>query len=245
MFITMKEYFNAKSMDLETIPYVFKSAQGFGEYIVFKNGIMGRLLKEFKNTKRCVWFPEQAKYLNKIIGSILNPSAPNRLRIENNNDNVIIFEAFGEVSVMWTIPIAEKIVNKFHEQLEGPYKLTQYIGPSIIVNMVNLGTTTHLELSNAFPQLTSVGQTSDDFNKRMEDDYQHIEACLGSEFMRLLTNSLNYTFIGYDDNAHYFKNDFDEVIRFSFRKDERVDRVKEKLSFGARTLINDCETSRL
>ena len=120
MFITMKEYFNAKSMDLETIPYVFKSAQGFGEYIVFKNGIMGRLLKEFKNTNRCVWFPEQAKYLNKIIGSILNPSAPNRLRIENNNDNVIIFEAFGEVSVMWTIPIAEKIVNKFHEQLEGP-----------------------------------------------------------------------------------------------------------------------------
>lgn len=246
MYTTMKEYFKAKEIDLDTLPFVYKSAQGYHEYIVFKNGVMARLMRGVHRAKKCVWFPDQAKYVNKVMGcQIFDTAAPHRLIVENNNVNNIIYETFGEVSVMWTVPIADKIVNKFYEDLEGRAKTSQFVGYSIILSITNIGNETELEVTGKFPELTSANQTTEEFRKRMEDDYSHIEACIGNEFLRLLSNALGTTFLGYDNTAHYSKNDNGDVIRLNFYRDERVNRIKGKPSFTAGKLIDDCETQRI
>lgn len=246
MYTTMKEYFKAKDIDLDKLPYVCKSTQGFHEWIVFKNGIMGRLTKGNRDSERCVWFPKEAKYVNKVLGKVIfSPAHAKNLSVENNNCNTLIFEYFGDITLMWTIPVPEKIVNHLHEGLESTYQSAQFVGFSTIINLVNIGHQSYLNEAGTYPTLTSVNLPSVAFRARMEDDYQHIEACLGNEFLRLLTNGLHYQFIGFDDNAHYYRNDQQEIIRFSFYKSENVDSVKEKLSLTSKKIIDDCESTRL
>lgn len=246
MYVTMKEYFQAKEIDMSDLTILQKTPTSFHERVVFLAGITAQMLRRDCKRKREVWFPEEAKLVNSLLcKQILNRHNPSSLSKENNNNNVLIYETFGEVSVLWTIPIIEKIVNKVIEDMEGPYKRSSYVGHSLMFNLVNLGNEKYLGDEDKYPEMTSVKDSTDEFEKKMGRFLSYLDLTLGASFARLLFNGLGYTFLGYDETSMYLRNEVNELIRFSFYWDDRLESLLIKPSLSSVRVIDDCKSTRL
>lgn len=246
MYVTMKEYLAAKKIDIDSLPIIYKTATGIHESIIFKGGIMAQLIRGTKTGQRCIWFPEEAKYVNKVLErQIFASTATGSLMRENNNCNTILFEFFGEVSVLWTIPIVEKIVEHFKTGLKSQFKTSQFVGHSIIINVKNLGNIDQLRADDKFPDLTSISHSAAFFIEYMSEKFNQIETCLNIDFLKSMVGELKLVFLGYDDTNLYFVDENDDLISFTYWCDERLNQLRKKLSFTSEKLINDYESVRL
>lgn len=239
----MKEYFLAKNLDIGKLPIIFKTATGIHERVVFKGGILAQLMRGSHHGKRCVWFPEEAKYVNKILeAQIFASTATKNLILENNNCNVNIFEIFGDVSVFWTVPIIDKIINQLSHGLQTQYKSSQFVGHSIIINLKNIG------VLDSNLHIESQDHNSVIFKGNMTNILKQIETCLNIDFMKkllaVLKSEHRLEFIGYEGQKLYFLNDSREVIILSYWLDGRLNNLCKKLSFTSEKLIDDCESTR-
>ncbi len=246
MYVTMQEFFKAFGKDLHDTPMIRKSATGFHESVVFKGGIMAKFMRGKHVGKPCVWLPDEAKYLNKVLGVQLftADNSPNLIR-EPNNVNVILYSQKGDVSIMWTVPIVDKIVNKLYEGLNSRYKVGSYVGYTIMLTIKNIGNRQVLNDKGIYPEMTSIQMPPEDFKNRIIDDYGFIETALNTDFVNLLHGKLQYVYLGFDDNNHYYMNDLNEVIQLSFYRDDRVDEIRGKASLTVERLANDFESIRL
>lgn len=241
MFVTMKEYFAAKDMNFENMELLSKSPTGFYENVVFYAGITARMMKGHQRSKSCVWFPEEAKLVNKLLGGqVLNRHSAHNLMRENNNNNVLIFERFGDVSVMWTIPIIEKIVNNAMEALDGQFKAFSYVGHSLMFSLTNKGNIEAMIDNNVFPSLESFKDSSDTQRDWLKNFFSYFELTLGSFFPKLLFNGLGYNFVGYGDGDIYLRNECDELICFSYFRDERLVPLLKPITVASTVVIDQC-----
>lgn len=239
----MKEYLLAKNIDINKLPIIFKTATGIHERVVFKGGIMAQLMRGNHHGKRCVWFPEEAKYVNKMLeAQIFASTATKNLICENNNCNINIFEIFGDVSVFWTVPVIDKIINQLIHGLGTQYKASQFVGHSIIINTKDIGSLKDLQ------PLESQQHDSIKFRENMTSILRQVETCLNIDFMKNLTSMLNseyqLEFMGYNERKLYFINDLKEVVVLSYWLDERLNNLCKKLSFTSEKLIDDYESIR-
>lgn len=246
MYVTMKEYFKAKEIEMDDLTILHKTPTSFHERAVFYAGITGQMLRRPCTRRRATWFPEEAKLINNLLGKqILNRHNPGSISIEDNNNNVILYETFGEVTVLWTIPIIEKIVNGVIDALDSRYKRASYVGHSLMFNLVNIGNQNFLKDNEAFPALTSVKDSDVEFEKHLSNFFSYFDLTLGSSFIKLLFNGLGHTFIGYDESALYLRNECDEIIKFSYYHDERLEPLMIGPSLSSLRVIDDCKSTKL
>lgn len=246
MYVTMKQYFAAKKINIDDLPIIYKTATGIHESVIFKGGVMAQLIRGNKTGQRCIWFPEEAKYVNKVLEcQIFASTATGSLMRENNNCNIILFEFFGEVSVLWTIPSIEKIINHFKVGLKSYFKSSQFVGHSIIINLKNLGNPNQLKDNDKFPELISVRDDPTTFTIKMTETFSQIETCLNIDFLKLFLTELKLVFLGYTDTTLYFSDENGDLITFNYWCDERLNQLRKKLSFTSEKLISDFESVRL
>lgn len=249
MYITMKEYLAAKNIDIDKLPIIFKTATGIHERIVFKGGIMAQLMRGKHHGKRCVWFPNEAKQVNKILEcQIFASTATGNLICENNNYNVNIFEIFGDVSVFWTVPNNDKIIKHLVDGLKGQFKSSQFVGHSIIINLRNLGEYEQALVNNKDIVIESKNHDDITFREKMSTIVKHFETSLSIDFMKKLYYELSdvyqLKFAGYDGHKLYFINELDELFILTYWVDDRLNNLCKKLSFTSEKLIDDFESTR-
>ena len=246
MYTTMKEYFKAKDIEINDLPIVTKSATGFREHIVFKGGIVAKMSRGNGVVgELCVWTPDEAKYVNKIVGSKVLNTSPANLTVQNNNNNTIIFERFGDVRIMWTVPVVHKIINRLLDDVVGIYGLGQYVGHTVIICLKDLGHVSEVEKYSTYPDLTSTNMEDQEFANVLKDRLGYLETALDVEFFSLLKHRLNSKLIGFDDAAMYFETHEKHLYRLSFTKADGVDELRERLSQTALRIIDDYKAERL
>lgn len=245
MYITMKEYFKAKQIEMDNLPIVNKTATGLHEHIIFKGGIVAKLMRGRFAGKRCVWMPDSAKYVNKVLTHKVFNGTAVTLSLQANNVNELLFENFGDVRVMWTIPKSNNIVKHLIDGLNSRYGHSCYVGYTTTITLTNLGNADHLNDKGTYPELTSVSNTSSDVRDELEDRLHYLETALDTEMVKSLNDNLESSFLGYDDKYIYFISKVNEVIRLGIRQIENVKTLMGKPSFTVGRIIDDYETSKL
>lgn len=241
MYVTMKEYFNAKGIDFDKLEILSKSPTGFYESVTFYGGITARLMKGHHVGKPCVWFPEEAKLVNKLLNAqVLNRHSAHQFILENHNNAVLLFEKFGDISIMWTIPIIEKVVNNAYDAINGQFKAASYVGHSLMFSLKNLGYFNLLIDKGTFPELKSLDDSSDQKYEWLKDFFSYLELTLGAGFPKLLINGLGFKFLGYGETSIYLENECNELICFSYYRDERLNPLLKDVSLSTKNMIDQC-----
>lgn len=242
----MKEYMKAKGVSFEDLPMISKSPESFYETTTFFGGITACFLKKHRNGKACVWFPEEAKLINRhLTAQVISRHSAHNLIIENNNNNVLIFEKFGDISVLWTVPVIEKIVNNIIEKLDGIFKSAGYVGHSAMFSFKNIGNQDVLAKHDNFPILESQQHSTDVAYKELSRIFGFLEVALGSDFPRILFNGLGYKFLGYNDSSIYLLNHDNEIVVYSYFENPLIAKHIHKPSISTTRLIDELLPQRL
>jgi hypothetical protein len=246
MFVTMREYLKAKGVEIDDLPIVNKSAESFHEHVIFKGGIMAKIMRGRHVGKNQVWITPEVKQVNKTLGfGIFNNDSMKNIIQEPNNCNVILYEKFGDVSVMWTVPVNDKIITHMAKGLTSAWESSQFVGYTIIMYLRKHGLVSALKLINKFPKMTSLQHTEQEFRDRLQEDFGHIETALNTDFLRQLFKEIDFHLIGYDETTLFGINLKEELISLHFYMDPNVEKVREKLSLTAGRLIDDCTSTRI
>lgn len=245
MQITMAEIFRAFGGELLDAPIIRKTATGPAETAVFKGGLMARLNRGKLNRPACVWLPDEAKEINKIVGAQIFTADSARFIIkERNNCNTILFQQKGDVSILWSLPDPKKIIDKIFDDLEDRYKMGSFVGYTLMITLTNIGHDSYLLDNDIYPELI-VRQTNEDFENRLKDDLGYIATALSSGFVTDLFKRHGYTYIGFDDSNHYLRNTVNEIIKIGFYRDEYVDAIRGDLPRSIGFLIDDIKPAGL
>lgn len=240
MYVTMKEYMKAKGVSFEDLPIISQSPESFYETTTFFGGITACFLKKHRTGKACVWFPEEAKLINRhLAAQVISRHSAHNLIIENNNNNVLVFEKFGDISVLWTVPVTEKIIKNITCNLNGVFKNASYVGYSAMFSFKNIGNQDVLAGQNTFPVLESQLHSADTIFDELSRIFGFLEVALGSDFPHKLFSSLNYKFMGYNESRLYLLNQDNEIIVYSYFRNPIVSRHIHKPSISTTRLIDE------
>lgn len=220
--VLIREYFNAKKIPLETIPFIrIPCANANKQVALFKGGIVAIKMVGKGGGKFVGDLPLEAKLINRTLNAnIFKYSDGERIKKHNMNGVVVLMENFGDVSLLWMVPNPAKIFDYMQKALVDIFGTYQYVNHGIMMHVNKVNKEQAVRIMD---------------KEKLGVFLQSIETFLNTEFVYMMNG--HFTFVGFETNKLYFEYK-DNVYVMSLMLDEDVQDKLVDLSDYSTKLID-------
>lgn len=218
------EYFKAKSIPLDTIPFIRLPNTNVNKQIALFKGGMAVIKMVGRGGGGYVGdLPLEAKLVNRTLtANVFKYSDGERIKKHNMNGVTILMENFGDVSLMWMVPVPTKLFEYLLEGVHGLYSYYQYVNHGFMFDV-----RTHPN-ENPTPAVNK---------EEITLFFKSLETFLSTEFIHLLIN--NFSIIGSENSDIYVKDKEGKIFVIKYLVDEDLKDKMVELSDYSIKRINE------